>query len=71
MSVEKKRSWVIVVFAIVALLLAITGGVELSKDFSSILGYAMLGVGLGGLIAAFGEIVSDYFPDKVKDKDKK
>lgn len=66
MSVEKKRSWVIVVFAILALLLAITGGIELSKDFSSILGYALLGVGLGGLIASMGEIVSDFFPDKNK-----
>ena len=66
MTVERKRSWVVVVFAIVALLLAITGGVQLSKDFSSILGYGLLGVGLGGLIAAMGEIVADYFPDKDK-----
>ena len=66
MSTEKKRSWVVVVFAIIALLLAITGAVQLSKDFSSILGYGLLGVGLGGLIAAMGEIVSDYFPDKNK-----
>ena len=66
MSTQKKRSWVVIVFAIIALLLAITGGVELSKDFGSVLGYGLLGVGLGGLVAAMGEIVSDYFPDKSK-----
>ena len=69
MSVENKRSWVIVVFALIALLLAIAGGIQLSRDFSSFLGYGMLGIGLGGLVASFGEIMSDFFPDKDK-KDK-
>lgn len=70
MSEPKNRPWILIVFSIVAILLAIAGGIELSKDFGSILGYAMLGVGLGGLLAAIGEISADYFPEKEK-KDKK
>lgn len=68
----KNRPWILIIFSILAVILTITGIIELSKDFGSILGYAMLGVGLGGLIASLGEISADYFPEKnKKDKEKK
>ena len=55
MSDQKTRPWLFVVLLLIAGLLSFAGAVQLYYDMSSILGYALLGVGLGGFIAGMGE----------------
>lgn len=55
MSNQKTRPLLFIFLLLIAAVLAGAGAVQLYYDFSSILGYALLGVGLGGFIAGLGE----------------
>lgn len=56
---QKKRPFLFAILLIIAAILACAGAVQLYYDFNSILGYALLGVGLGGFIAGLGELFID------------
>lgn len=55
MSDQKTRPWLFVVLLLIAGLLSFAGAVQLYYDMNSILGYGLLGIGLGGFIAGMGE----------------
>ncbi len=56
MAKEKKRPWLVLLLVVILLLFIVVGGYGLSKDATSIYAYALLGLGLGGLIAGFGAL---------------
>lgn len=58
MSTEKTRPWVVILLVLILLIFIVVGGYALYQDMSSILGYLFLGLGLGGLIAGWGALMS-------------
>lgn len=57
MSEEKTRPWLFIVLICIAGLMAFAGASKLYQDSVSILGYLLLGLGLGGFVAGLGEVV--------------